>query len=124
MAKKNDVVHVEIITDILTWIDINICVPLKINDVAEKAGYSKWHFQRIFHRVTQRTLANYIRDRKLELAAWDLSNTNDDISYISYKYGFDSQQSFTRTFSRKYNIPPSAYRKYNLSRSIPEEISI
>ncbi|RFU93582.1 MULTISPECIES: helix-turn-helix domain-containing protein [Citrobacter] len=124
MAKRNEVIHAEIIADILTWIDINIFEPLKINDVAEKSGYSKWHFQRVFYQVTQSTLANYIRGRKLELAAWDLSNTNDDISFISYKYGFDSQQSFTRIFSRKYNIPPLAYRKYHSSKPRPEDISI
>ena len=102
-----------IVDQITLWIDANIDKRLTINDVAEKSGYSKWHLQRVFYEVKKKTLACYIRDRKLEMAAKDLLDSEDSVLSISFKYGFDSQQSFTRVFSKKYCIPPSRYRRKN-----------
>lgn len=95
------------------WIDQNLDQPIKIKAVAEKAGYSMWHIQRVFYKVTHKRLAEYIRDRKLELAVHDLLETKESVFQICLKYGFDSQQSFTRTFVRKYSIPPATFRKRN-----------
>jgi AraC family multidrug resistance transcriptional activator len=84
-----------VILDIQTWIDNNIDKPLRINDVAHRAGYSKWHLQRLFHQIIDIPLGVYIRNKKLEGAAHDLSATNESIITISTRYGFDSQQTFT-----------------------------
>ena len=61
-----------VILDIQTWIDNNIDKPLRINDVAHRAGYSKWHLQRLFHQIIDIPLGVYIRNKKLEGAAHDL----------------------------------------------------
>lgn len=50
---------------LLEWIDENIYVNLKIDDVAKKSGYSKWHLQRVFSLYTGMTLGHYIRKRRL-----------------------------------------------------------
>ena len=107
--------HKDVIDSLIGWIDENIDKPLKIHDVAEKSGYSKWHLQRMFHQVIGETLGNYIRDRKLELAVNELLHTKSAVVDISLKYGYDSQQSFSRTFSRKYRLPPQAYRRMHQS---------
>ncbi|MDY4388695.1 MULTISPECIES: helix-turn-helix domain-containing protein [Pectobacterium] len=103
----------KIVDDLIKWIEDNVNRPLYISDVAEQAGYSKWHLQRIFHQYTGENLASYIRKRKLSLAARDLNRTNERVIDISQKYGFDSQQSFTRSFSKAFNVSPIAYRKQN-----------
>ncbi|VAC86419.1 transcriptional activator ramA [Enterobacter hormaechei] len=59
----------DIIDEITQWIDSNLHKPLKIEDVAARAGYSKWHLQRIFVQVKEVSLGKYIRDTKLRLAA-------------------------------------------------------
>lgn len=100
-----------IIRDIVNWIDDNIHEPLKIIHVSNRAGYSPWHFQRMFLKHMNQSLAKYIRNRKLELAANDILISELSIVNISVKYGFDSPQSFTRSFIRKYNSPPGAFRK-------------
>ena len=110
MTMQNDVIHL-----IMSWIDDNIDKPLKIEDVAKRAGYSRWHLQRLFQQVTHQTLADYIRNKKLEHAAHELKDTDRSILEISFRYGFDSQQSFTRTFSRKFSMPPGSWRKRNQS---------
>lgn len=62
-------------------------------------------------QVKKVNVGKYIKDAKLSLAAQDLINTNESVIDIAYKYGFDSQQSFTRAFSKKYKLPPLKYRK-------------
>lgn len=105
-----------LISEITQWIDDNIHQPLSIEDVAARAGYSKWHLQRVFVQMKGENIAAYIRDRKLSLAANDLVKSHDKILDISFRYGFDSQQSFTRSFSRKYRIPPQKYRRLYAER--------
>lgn len=99
-----------IIDEITQWIDSNLHKPLKIEDVAARAEYSRWHLQRIFVQVRKVSLGKYIRDTKLRLAAKDLIETNEPVMVIAFKYGFDSQQTFTRFFSKKYKLPPLRYR--------------
>ncbi|WP_225759461.1 hypothetical protein [Leclercia sp. Marseille-Q4284] len=76
----------DIIDEIIQWIDSNLHKPLKIEDVAARAVYSKWHLQRIFLQVKEVSLGKYIKDKKLRLAAKDLIETNEPVMGIVYKY--------------------------------------
>ncbi|HHP1518434.1 TPA: RamA family antibiotic efflux transcriptional regulator [Klebsiella pneumoniae] len=107
----------QVIDTIVEWIDDNLHQPLRIDDIARHAGYSKWHLQRLFLQYKGESLGRYIRERKLLLAARDLRDTDQRIYDICLKYGFDSQQTFTRVFTRTFNQPPGAYRKENHSRA-------
>lgn len=108
MDRETTIIH-----ELLQWIDDNIRSPIKVDDVALRSGYSKWHLQRMFYRITNVSMGNYIRDRKLTLAADDLISSNEKVITISVKYGYDSQQSFTRSFAKKYQVPPATYRRLN-----------
>ena len=108
----------DIIDEITQWIDSNLHKPLKIEDVAARAGYSRWHLQRIFVQVNEVSLGKYIRDTKLRLAAKDLIETNEPVMVIAFKYGFDSQQTFTRVFSKQYKLPPLKYRNAEKRKNI------
>ncbi|MRT54536.1 helix-turn-helix domain-containing protein [Enterobacteriaceae bacterium RIT693] len=101
----------KVIETITWWIDSNIHRRLRIEDIARYSGYSKWHFQRIFLYYKGESIGRYIRGRKLYLAAQDLKNTKERIVDISVKYGFDSQQSFNRLFTRNFKMSPGNYRK-------------
>ncbi|NZC50379.1 helix-turn-helix domain-containing protein [Escherichia coli] len=87
---------------------------LLLDDVANKAGYTKWYFQRLFKKVTGVTLASYIRARRLTKAAVELRLTKKTILEIALKYQFDSQQSFTRRFKYIFKVTPSYYRRNKL----------
>ncbi len=63
------------------------------------------------------SLGRYVRERKLKLAARDLLDTDQKVYDICLKYGFDSQQTFTRIFTRTFNLPPCAYRKEKHGRT-------
>ena len=88
-------ISAQVIDTIVEWIDDNLHQPLRIDDIARHAGYSKWHLQRLFFTVQGESLGRYIRERKLLLAARDLRDTDQRVYDICLKYGFDSQQTFT-----------------------------
>lgn len=101
----------DIIRDLVQWIDMHIHEKLCVEVVAARSGYSKFHLQRVFKSVTGQGVAEYIRDKRLEGACDDLKNCRLTIMDISFKYGYESQQLFSRIFKKKFDIPPSKYRK-------------
>jgi AraC family multidrug resistance transcriptional activator len=109
-------ISAQVIDTIVQWIDDNLHRPLRIDDIADHAGYSKWHLQSLFMHYKGESLGKYIRERKLLLAARDLRDTDNKVYDISLKYGFDSQQTFTRIFTRTFHQPPGRYRRENHSQ--------
>lgn len=103
-----------IISDLIIWIEKNLEQPLSIDHVAEKSGYSKWHLQRMFKKVTNQILGTYIRNRRLTHAALALKLTSKPILDIAMQYRFDSQQTFTRSFKKQFNMTPATYRRNEL----------
>lgn len=93
------------------WIEDNLETRLDIDAVAAKAGYSKWHLQRIFKSVTGHSLATYMRLRRLSAAAQALRSSHDTILSVAMRYNFDSQQSFSRTFKKYFGQSPNSYRR-------------
>ncbi|CBJ82638.1 transcriptional activator for resistance to antibiotics, organic solvents and heavy metals (AraC/XylS family) (right origin-binding protein) [Xenorhabdus bovienii str. Jollieti] len=100
-----------IIRDLLHWMDNNLDRPLSLDNVAAKAGYSKWHLQRMFKDVTGQAIGSYIRARRLSKAAVALRLTSRPILDIALQYRFDSQQTFTRAFKKQFNRTPASYRR-------------
>ncbi|MBI6549055.1 MDR efflux pump AcrAB transcriptional activator RobA [Xenorhabdus lircayensis] len=100
-----------IIRDLLHWVDNNLDRPLSLDNVAAKAGYSKWHLQRMFKDVTGQAIGSYIRARRLSKAAVALRLTSRPILDIALQYRFDSQQTFTRAFKKQFDRTPASYRR-------------
>ncbi|SFO13441.1 AraC family of transcriptional regulator, multidrug resistance transcriptional activator [Candidatus Pantoea varia] len=103
-----------VINDLKMWIERNLHMKLNINDVAAHSGYSKFYIQRLFRKVTGESIARHIRERKLEHARRDLESSNLSVLEIAHKYGFDTQQLFTRVFKKRFSIPPASYRQCHL----------
>lgn len=57
-------ISAQVIDTIVEWIDDNLHQPLRIDDIARHAGYSKWHLQRLFLQYKGESLGRYIRERK------------------------------------------------------------
>lgn len=100
-----------IIRDLLTWLEGHLDQPLSLDNVAAKAGYSKWHLQRMFKDVTGHAIGAYIRARRLSKSAVALRLTARPILDIALQYRFDSQQTFTRAFKKQFNFTPALYRR-------------
>ena len=109
-------ISAQVIDTIVEWIDDNLHQPLRIDDIARHAGYSKWHLQRLFLQYKGGRAWGAIFAKGS--CCWPPAICVTPISGydICLKYGFDSQQTFTAS-SRTFNLPPGAYRKENHSRA-------
>ncbi|MEB2704041.1 helix-turn-helix domain-containing protein [Citrobacter koseri] len=101
------------IYDLVKWIDAHLEMKLSVDIVVKRAGYSKWYLQRLFKIIIGISLGRYIRERRLTNAAEELCFTTEPVLDIALKYQFDSQQTFTRAFTRHFGTSPVAYRNRN-----------
>lgn len=96
------------IQNAIEYIEENITEELDIHKIAEKACVSAFHFQRMFNALCGITVGEYIRNRRLSLAAQELAQSDARVIDVALKYGYDSPDSFTRAFTRFHGISPSA----------------
>lgn len=80
-------------------------------EVAEHVHISPMYLQRGFQIMTGFSIGEYIRNRRLYLAAMELMNTDDRVIDIALKYGYETPESFTKAFTRFHNASPSEIRK-------------
>lgn len=108
------------------YIEDNLTDELNIEDIAAKAYVSSFHFQRIFSVLCGFTVGEYIRSRRLTLAAQELSVDNAKVIDIAVKYGYDSPDSFARAFTKFHGLSPSAAKEKgaNLKSFAPVRIKL
>jgi len=95
----------------IEYMENNLTENIKVKDIADKAYVSEFHFQRIFSMLCGFSVAEYIRNRRLALAARDLIGSNARVIDIAIKYGYDSPDSFARAFTKFHGITPSAAKE-------------
>jgi AraC family transcriptional regulator len=95
----------------IDYIENNLADEIDFHEAAKRACCSTFHFQRIFFVVNGITLAEYVRRRRLTLAARELSSGNTKVIDIALKYGYDSPDAFTRAFRNVNDITPLAARE-------------
>ncbi len=96
------------------YIEENICKPLALIELADIAGFSKYHFHRIFSAFTNESLFQYVNRIKLERAAAYLIHRPDvTVTYIASHYGFSDSAVFSRSFKKYYDCSPKEYRNQN-----------
>jgi AraC family transcriptional regulator len=84
--------------------------PLEIEELAKAAYSSAYHFQRMFFMLTGMTVAEYVRKRRLTLAAQELALSGPKVIDVALKYGYDSPESFSKAFRKLHGISPSEAR--------------
>jgi AraC family transcriptional regulator len=97
------------------FIEQHLQEALSMEAIAQAAAISKWHFQTVFHAVLGDTVKEYIRKRRLTLAAGQLASTQDRILDIALAAGFQSQESFSRAFKGLFFMTPGDYRKQGVN---------
>ncbi len=96
----------------MNFISRNIERDLSLEEIAETASFSMYHFHRIFKAVVGETVAGFTRRLRLELAANRLlAKQFDDITTIALNCGFSSSQNFAKAFRQHFGTTPSEYRK-------------
>jgi AraC family transcriptional regulator len=102
---------IEGIGEAVSYIEENIHKELTIENIAKRACISPFYFQKGFAMLCGFTVGEYIRRRRLALAGSELVATDRKIIDIALKYGYDSPDSFTRSFTRFHGLTPTAVRK-------------
>ena len=85
--------------------------PVTFEEAASCSGFSPFHFHRLFVALTGSTFCDYLRRRRLSEAGKELITTSNRIIDIAIKYQFESQESFTRSFSKMFDMTPGQFRK-------------
>lgn len=104
-------VHFTRIERILEYIHAHIDTPLTVELLAQKSCWSRWQLQRTFLKETNQTVAQYVREIKLSIAAEKLILSKDRVMDIALNCGFNSEVSFNRAFKQLFQCSPSTYRK-------------
>jgi AraC family transcriptional regulator len=99
----------------IDYIETNLDREIDYARIAQIALSSQYHFQRMFGFLIGVPLSEYIRRRRLTLAAFDLQNGNEKIIDIALKYGYNSPDSFSRAFIAMHGIIPSKAREKGIS---------
>lgn len=94
----------------LQYIESNLLLPITYEDAAREAYMSPYSFHRTFSLMAGMTVAEYIRCRRLSLAAQELRTTDATVLDIALKYGYESPESFSKAFSRFHGVTPRQAR--------------
>lgn len=78
--------------------------------VTQLSGYSYSMFSRLFSILTETTLSEYLRSRRLTEAAVILRNTDEKIIDVAFKFGYESSDSFGTAFKNFHGFTPSEVR--------------
>jgi AraC family transcriptional regulator len=94
----------------LDYIESNLSDEIDYSVAAQHMSCSVWEFQRIFSFMAQVPLSEYIRRRRLTLAAHDIQASKDKIINVALRYGYDSPASFSRAFNQLHGTTPKSAR--------------
>ncbi|MGO0059493.1 AraC family transcriptional regulator [Brevibacillus fluminis] len=94
----------------MRYIEENLAGEIEGNVLARLAQCSEHHFNRMFSFLAGITLGEYVRRRRLTLAAFDLQHTGLRVIDIAVKYGYNSADSFARAFQQLHNVTPAMAR--------------
>lgn len=111
--------HVHRVHDAIARIERACRDELALADLADTAGFSPYHFLRVFRAVTGTTPHRYLVGARLRLAARLLLDTERPITDIAYEVGFQDLSNFVRTFHRDIGVSPRAYRRGELGYQRP-----
>lgn len=101
----------------IDYIEERLDSEIDYNEAAKIACSSLFHFQRMFSFVAGMGLSDYVRQRRMTLAAFDLLNSSEKVIDIALKYGYNSPTAFTRAFINMHGIAPSMVRVHGVPLS-------
>ncbi|MBO5500654.1 MAG: helix-turn-helix transcriptional regulator, partial [Clostridia bacterium] len=85
---------------------------LTLHQLAQKFGYSEYHFSRKFKEISGMSLRDYLRYRRLAFALKQVRDTDRSMLDIALDHGFSSGEAFSRAFREAYGCSPAEYRHH------------
>ena len=100
-------------------IENNLCnQELNILFLSKSLYISPYYLQRIFYSFIGKTIGTYIRERRLTEAGTDIKK-GEKVIDVAIKYGYESQESFTRAFKKFHRVNPGVAKKGNILTCLP-----
>lgn len=96
----------------LDYMEEHLLEELSIEEIAKQANFSVFHFQRTFNVMADITVGEYIRRRRLTLAANELRKSTIKIIDVAHKYGYETPEAFSKAFRKQHGITPTQARKH------------
>ncbi|MBC7877830.1 MAG: AraC family transcriptional regulator [Anaerolineales bacterium] len=107
----------EAILSTLIHIQTHLESELSLDMLAERVGFSAYHYHRIFREIIGEPVKEYVRRLRIERAAYRLKMSEETILHIALDTGFKTHESFTRAFTRQFRITPNEFRTNYLRAS-------
>jgi AraC family transcriptional regulator len=113
---------------VIAYIDQHLDGPLDLNALADVAHFSSFHFHRLFAAWMGETLGDYLRRRRLEIAAMRIAGQpRVTVMSIALSVGFGSAEAFTRAFKSRFGVSPTVWRSQQIelrkSHSNPSQMN-
>lgn len=97
------------------YIELNLAGEILYDKAAKIACCSTYHFQRMFSYIMGVSLSEYIRRRRLTLAAYELQSGTAKVIDTALKYGYESPEAFSRAFKKQHGIMPVSARDFGVT---------
>jgi AraC family transcriptional regulator len=98
------------LADALMFMRARIDAPPRLDEIAAIAGFSPFHFHRIFKAATGEGPSEFIVRHRLERAAFELRSTRQRVTAIATRCGYETPSAFARAFAARFGMSPSAFR--------------
>ena len=99
----------------INYIEAHLTDEIDLEKLSQLACCSTFHFQRMFSFMTGVPLSEYIRRRRLTLAAFDLQTSRMKVIDVAFKYGYESPEAFSRAFKNLHGVMPVSARDIGVS---------
>ncbi len=101
----------EAIEQSLSFIEEHLAEKISTEELASTVGLSPFYFQRLFKRLVNKSVQEYVKLRRLAKVIENLGDSEQRVLDVALDYGFSSHANFTRSFKETYGITPDDYRK-------------
>ncbi len=110
-GKHWDANHMSIIYGSCNYIRTHSHEPLNLDIVAERTGFSKYYFSRLFKTYTQMSFVEYLNRCRVSEAERHLADPNKTVTEVAMDCGFNSLSTFNRVFKQQNNCTPAEYQR-------------
>lgn len=111
------------LNEAVDYIENNLDQDVNVEVAAKIATCSTFHFQRMFTYIAGVTIGEYIRRRRMTLAAFELIQGNQKVIDIATKYGYESPTAFNRAFQAIHGMAPSMAKNQGVSLTVYPRIT-
>lgn len=111
MERSKHLKRLERLEHVFEYVADNYAKEITLNEIARTANFSVYHFTRFFKETTGMTFIQYLNNFRVSKAVKYLTETDDPITEVAFRSGFDSIKTFNRVFKQLKGCSPSSFKK-------------